>query len=560
MKSVKIFFFLWVFTFSGAAYGSAQRFYYDYRNIGGDWRTSIISNRIVLVADQSGQKGYVDIVIPENGYYAVYMYMMHRWNDRWPVIETRTIQNNQRVNKGYLFTEPGSYSHQGRGRWLVKSIDDGAASFFHKGEARIEFELQSRERIRKKQKATIEGEVYLWCIIVVPRGQETDGLMNLIEAERSVGDWTKIAYQTDDQTGLIEGSAGDLARLTINIPKENDYLLAALLRSEGEAKLTVSIRRGNRIEDSKQVIIEKDDFWKAQPLMIRRFEKGSYNLQIENKTFNRIYIDCFLLIPFYPRQSQVDFKLSFSTVFFYHNEKDKDLTEGINRIADVGFKNIDIIAYDDKVGFGDDATEEEIRRIRKRISRLDISVASIHFGYIPLRTEKQALERIQWAVWVARRVGAKRIVSPVSLDIDGDSYITKQEGFRRLSSVIGKVKTVLERHGVELGIENHAGKQWLFNTSDDFFSARTLLSKYVTFVLDEGHFEMAGENPQTVFRRLLPYSRYIHFKSHREDHIIRLVDLMRSFGYSGGVSLEAEKSGFTLDDWFKLYKKGMSGK
>ncbi len=384
--------------------------------------------------------------------------------------------------------------------------------------------------------------------------------MNLIEAERSVGDWKKIAFQANDRTGLIEGSAGDLARLTINIPKKNDYQLAALLRNEGETELTVSIWRGNRIEESKQVTIEKDGFWKAQPIMIKQFEEGSYNLQIENRTFNKIYIDSFVLIPFYPRQSQVDFKLSLSTVFFYHNEKDKNLTEGINRIADVGFKNIDIIAYDDKVGFGDDATEEEIGRIRKRINQLGRSVASIHFGYIPLHTEKQALERIQWAVWVARGVGAKRIVSPVSLDVDEDSYISKQEGLRRFSSLIGKVKTVLERHGVELGIENHAGKQWLFKTSDDFFSARTLLSKYVTFVLDEGHFSMAGENPQTAFRRLLPYSRYIHFKSRSEDHIIRLVNLMRSFGYDGDVSLEVEESGFALEDWFKLYKKGMSAK
>ena len=559
MKPIKIFLFLLVLSFCGAEYGSAQRFYYDYRDTGGNWQTSSVGNRIVLVADQSGQKGYVDIAIPENGYYAIYMYMMHRWNDSWPVIETRTIQNNQKVNKGYICTEPGYYSHRGSGRWLAKSINS-TDSFFHKGKARIEFELQSRKRIRKKQKAAIEGKIYLWCFIVVPRGRETGSLMNLIEAERSGGDWKKIAYQTDDRTGLIEGSTGDLAWLTINIPQENDYLFAALLRNEGKTELKISILRGSRIEESKQVIIEKDGFWKAQPFIIRRFEEGSYKLQIENRSANRIYIDSFILIPSYPLQNSSDSKLSFSTVFFYHNEKDKDLSQGIHRISEAGFKDIDIIAYDNKTGFGDDVTEEEIQSVRKRINQLGVSVASIHFGYIPLRTEKQALERMQWALSVALGVGAKRIVSPVSLDIDGSSYVSRQEGLRRLSSVIGKVKTVLEYHGVELGIENHAGKQWLFRTSDDFFSARTLLSKYVTFVLDEGHFSMAGENPQTAFRRLLPYSRYVHFKSHREDYIIRLVALLRSVGYRGGVSLEVEEGGFTLDDWFKLYKKVMSEK
>ncbi len=537
----------------------AQTIYYDYRDVGGDWQTQTVGNRIALVADGRGQMGYFDIEIPTDGYYKIYSYIMHRWNSAWPLIETKIIQSGTIVQEGYFTAEPGELSHQGTGRWHIKSIDKGKEPYLQKGDARVEFRLNSRKMIRKKQEGKIEGNVYLWSFIVIPSNGKNSSIMNLLEAERSTSDWEKIEYRLEDQSGIIESRFGKSARIEINIPEMGDYYFAALLRSEEQAEIRVDISRDEKkLAESSQITIDKDGLWKMQPLLNRSFEKGTYYMEIENKQKSKVWIDSFLLVPHSSAHRKDDITMSFSTVFFYHNKGAEDLAEAITKIIKAGFQRIDIVAYDEKVGFGDDITAAEVRKIQKLLNKLGGKTASVHFGYIPLRTEEQAIERIQWALWIARILGAKRIVAPASLDIDGKTFLTKEEGLRRLSSAISQIKPLLERFGVELGLENHAARQWLFQIPDDFLSARKLLSKKVTFVLDEEHFSLVGENPKDAVRQLLPYSRYIHFKSKDEKYIRGLIEIFHSYEYSGDISLEVEEDGYELSDWFNLYQKAFT--
>jgi len=534
----------------------AQTIYYDYRDVGGEWRTQTVGNRIGLVADTRGQMGYFDIEVPKSGYYKIYAYIMHRWNNAWPMLETRTLQDDKVVQEGYCMVEPGELSHQKKGRWLIKAIDKGEAPFLEKGTARVEFRLNSRKDIRMEAEGEMEGEVYLWSFIVIPG--EKSGIMNVLESERCRGDWDRIEYREEDQCGIIESIVDAPARLQVHIPKAGDYQLSALLRNEGETQIKVAVSRyEEKLDTYSKIIIDRDGFWKMQPLMTASFDKGTYHVEIQNNTKNKIWIDSFLLVPHYSMNNGDDGRLSCSTVFFYHNPGAKNLVEGITKVIDTGFQSVDIVAYDGRIGFGDDSTQEAVIQIRTLLARLGGKVASVHFGYIPLRTEDEAMERIRWAVWVARLLGAKRIVAPASLDIDGDLgiFLSKEEGMLRLSSVLSQVRGLLEKNDIELGLENHGDKQWLFQSSKDFLAARFLLSHHVTFVLDEGHFGHIGEDPVQVFRQLLPYSRYVHFKTRDESRIQALLKLLRSYGYDGDISLEVEESGYMLSDWSTLYRK-----
>ena len=537
----------------------AQTIYYDYRDAGGDWQTRTVGNRIALVAGNRGQMGYFDIKVPQDGYYKIYAYVMHRWNNSWPLIETRILQAAQIYQEGSFTAEPGKLSHQGTGRWLIKSTDNGEEPYLKKGTARVEFRLNSRDKIRIKAEGKMENEVYLWCFIVVPRTGESGNLMNVLEAERGTGDWETVEYLPEEQCGIVESIAGGRFRLKVHVPQAGDYQFAALLRSEAATEIRVAVSKDKeRFGKPLQITIDRDGFWKIQSLFIRKFSKGTYFVEIENKTSNKIWIDSFLLVPHIFSKDEADFTLSCSTVFFYHNKGARNLSEGITKIIKAGFPGVDIVAYDGKVGFGDDITDVEVIRIQKLLTRLNGRAASVHFGYISLHTVEEAIDRVRWALWIAQLLDAKRIVAPVSLDVDGDTFLSKEEGLVRLSSAINRVKPLLEQTGVELGLENHADRQWLFRVSDDFLSARKLLSKKVTFVLDEGHFSFVGEDPKTVFKQLLPYSRYVHFKSRDMMHVKSLTKILHSYGYGKDVSLEVEDSGHTLSNWFKMYKKGLS--
>lgn len=532
----------------------AQKIFYDYRDAAGEWRAAQMANRIALVAEDRDQAGYIDIEIPQGGKYKIFAILMHKWDKAWPVVETRLIQNSQVVDTGYFMTEPDELSHQNRGRWLVKSTDTGQSVALQKGIARLHFRLNSFNSIRKKEEVDVEGKLYLWSFLVVP-ATEDGTVMNLLEAERSSGGWHLVEYGKEDQCGTIKSVADTPARLRFIVPKSGDYQLGALLRDSGKTDLRLRfIGYGMDQWIEKEVILEQDLLWRYQPFVTTRFERGEYIVEIENNSTNKVWIDSFVLVPSAgsPAHEQ---KLSCSTVYFYHNKGAADLTDGVEQIVGAGFLSADIVAYDDKYGFGNDVTEKEIVALKEKLAKLGAQVASVHFGHVPLRTEEEAVDRLEWAIWIARILGAPRIVAPVSLDIEGDQgiYLSKEKGFQRLAQVLHRIKPQLEEAGIELGFENHAHRQWLFQGIEDYLSARTVLSKNVTFVLDEGHFEHFGDDPNSAFKRLLPYSRYVHFKSKEKEHIMSLQATLQQSGYWGDISLEVEEGGGSLEEWFALY-------
>jgi len=532
----------------------AQKIFYDYRDAAGEWRTAEVANRVALVAENRDQEGYIDIEIPQEGKYKIFAILMHNWDKAWPVIETRIVQNGQIVDTGYFMTEPDELSHLNQGRWLIKSTDTGKSVALKKGTARLHFRLNSLNSIRKKVAVDVEGKLYLWSFLVVP-ATEDGTVMNLLEAERITGDWDKVEFNREDQCGTIESVTGVPARFRVTVPTSGSYQLGALLRDSGKTNLRLRfIGYGMEQWRQKEVVLEQDGLWRYQPFLTTYFERGEYVVEIENSSSKNIWVDSFILVP-HSESPTPKQKLSCSTVYFYHNNGTTDLSDGVGKIVGAGFKSVDIVAYDGKYGFGNDVTEKEIVALKEKLAKLGAQAASVHFGHVPLRTEEEAVDRLQWAIWVAGIMDAPRIVAPVSLDIEGDQgiYLSKEKGFQRLAQVIQRIKPQLEEAGLELGFENHGHRQWLFQGIEDYLSARNVLSKNVTFVLDEGHFEHFGDDPNSAFRRLLPYSRYVHFKSKDKEHIMSLTDTLRQLEYWGDISLEVETGGDSLEDWFTLY-------
>ncbi len=532
----------------------AQKIFYDYRDTAGEWETIQVANRIALVAENRDQEGYIDIEIPQGGTYKIFAILMHDWDKAWPVVETRIVQNAQVVDTGYFMAEPDELSHLNLGRWLIKSIDTGKNIDLQKGKARLHFRLNSLNSIREKVEIDVEGKLYLWSFLVLPAAEDGT-VMNLLEAERCTGGWHMVEYSKEDQSGTIKSVAATPARLRFIVPESGDYQLGALLRNSGKTRLRLHlIGYGMDKWTKKEIVLEQDRLWKYQSFLTTHLNRGEYVVEIENNSSNSIWVDSFVLVPHIARSEHKQ-RVSCSTVYFYHNKGALDLSDAVKQIVGAGFQSVDIVAYDNKYGLSDDVTEKEIVALKGELTKLSGRVASVHFGYVPLRTEEEAVDRLQWAIWVAKVLGAPRIVAPVSLDIEGDQgiYLPKKSGFQRLAQVIRRIKPQLEEAGIELGFENHAHKQWLFQGIEDYLSARTALSKNVTFVLDEGHFGRFGDDPNSAFRRLLPYSRYVHFKSMDKEHIRSLQATLKQFEYWGDISLEVEEGSGSLEDWSALY-------
>lgn len=553
--NIKLTFLVLIAFFSsvGPASLAAQKLYYNYQDAGGDWESQEISHRIALMADSDGQMGFMDIGVPKDGYYHIYASLLHTWNNASPKIDIRIYQQGKIRLVDSFSGEPGELSHQHRGRWLHKSIGRGEMLFLKKGTARIEFRLSGLKKIRELQQSAIEKKVYLGSFVVVPGSIKT-GFMNILEAERAQGDWDVIEYKTEESCGVLESLKDEQAQLNVFLPKSGMYILMASIHNKVKTEISTSVFSRNRTGSVPLSLkIESDEHWKVQHFITRYYESGEHAINLQNVGVGSIQIDNFFMVPFFRENQKIS--LSCSTVYFYHNPGSIDLTEALQKIADSGFKAVDIVAYDDTFGIGEQTTENTILEIKKQLQRLELKVSSIHIGAIPLRSTDEAVAKIQWALRVASTLEAKRIIAPPILDIDGKTFLTQAEGLQSLTQIIDSIKPLLEKQDVELGLENHSGRQWLFRTSHDFLTARTLLSRNVYFVPDEDHLLLAGEDPVTAFGLLAPYSSVFHFKTDSKERIMQLWDILKMKQWSGHISLEVEQPSRELDSWFKIYKK-----
>lgn len=534
----------------------AQKIYYNYKDAGGDWKNKEIAHRIALMADEDGQMGFIDINVPTKGYYQIYASFLHTWDRASPRVDIIIHQNGQTRLTGYYTGEPGELSHQNEGRWLFKSFNRGELIALDKGKARVEFRLSAIRHIRKNQNSAIEKEVYLGSLLVVP-GNITTGFMNILEAERAQGGWDIIEYKAEERCGILESIEGEQALLNITIPKSGTYRLIALLRNEKETEITVSfVSKKQSAPSPTTILLNSDKHWKAEHFVTGHFEAGTHNMTLRSSGSNKIRIDSVFMVPFFEEKNYVT--LSCSTVYFYHNQRASNLSDALIKIKKSGFDTVDIVAYDNTFGFTEKTTDESTIRINKLLQQLKLKVSSIHIGTIPLRSADEAVTKLKWAVKLADTLGTKTIVAPPNLEIDNDAFVTQAEGFKNLMQITNTIKPLLEKHGVKLGFENHSGRQWLFQTSSDFLTARTLLSHNVYFVPDEDHFLLAGEDPVTAFTLLAPYSSFLHFKTDNDKRIQQLWGRLKTKQWSGHISLEIEQPGRALNSWFNIYNKAIS--
>lgn len=542
-------FFLSLLAMLCPADSTAQKLYYDYRDAGGDWETQEIGNRFALRAERDDQMGFIDITIPEDGFYQLYASLLHTWDQKWPGIEITILQNGLLTDTGYLSGEPGELSHQDGGRWLFKSLSRGNLFRLTKGKARIEFRLSARNNIRKEQTSTVEKELFLDAFLIIP-GNEQTGVMNILEAERATGEWETIEHNPKERCGTVESMGDGPATFNFFIPSPAIYTLFASLRNTGETTMKmVGVKTAS-------INLNKDDHWKNQHLFTTRLAAGPATISLQNVGANKIVIDSFFMAPFLETDSHNT--LSCSTVYFYHNQKAANLQDSLKRIAAAGFRFVDIVAYDDKYGINEQTSEDELYQIKELLHRLDLTVSSIHFGVIPLHSIDEAMQKITWAIRLAKLFEAKIIVAPPTLEIDDDILLTTTQGQKMLAGIISAVKPELEKNNISLGLENHSGSKWLLQTSADFLMIRTALSRNVFFIPDEDHFRLAGEDPIAAIDTLARYSPFLHFKTNRVGYLNKLKNILETNGWNGHISLEIEQTGISLKGMNSLYRNKLA--
>ena len=125
---------------------------------------------------------------------------------------------------------------------------------------------------------------------------------------------------------------------------------------------------------------------------------------------------------------------------------------------------------------------------------------------VPIRSVASAAEESTVMACADAGVPLLRIMAPIRTD---ESYADAEERYRREFDAL---LPALERAGVTLGVQNHAGRQVA-----NAVGLRSLIGRYdprhVAAVWDAGHEAVAGSEPELAIDTIWPHLRIVNLKN-----------------------------------------------
>jgi sugar phosphate isomerase/epimerase len=249
-------------------------------------------------------------------------------------------------------------------------------------------------------------------------------------------------------------------------------------------------------------------------------------------------------------------KLAFSSNGF----KKYDLLEAIDRLADIGYEGIEILA-DIPHAFPPDVTEERINAIRERLKKHGMSISNLNaFMLYGIRDnwrpsfieadEKERRLRIDHThqcIDLAVQLGLQTLSTEPGGPIDGVDVDWANHLF---ISAMEELADHAEKVGVTILVEPEP--HLLIENSDQFIAFKKAVpSEAVALNFDVGHFFCVGEDPVELVEKLLPYTKHYHLEDIAADrvhqHLIpgtgainipRVLQTIQRTGYDGFITVE----------------------
>ena len=162
-------------------------------------------------------------------------------------------------------------------------------------------------------------------------------------------------------------------------------------------------------------------------------------------------------------------------------------------------------------GMGFEGVELPVRpgfQVEPESADRDLPSAARHLAEVgvPIRSVASAAEESTIMACADAGVPLLRIMAPIRTD---ESYADAEERYRREFDAL---LPALERAGVTLGVQNHAGRQVA-----NAVGLRSLIGRYdprhVAAVWDAGHEAVAGSEPELAIDTIWPHLRLVNLKN-----------------------------------------------
>ncbi|MCP4649211.1 MAG: hypothetical protein GY853_03900 [PVC group bacterium] len=147
----------------------ADQDYYSFSAISAKgWEREVIDSKEVITVDSSLETGYIDLDVPQDGNYQLYISLFHEWREYTPFIYFEVVDCKKKRYSGYLFSEPRWYFLPGEGRWEIRASSADPFWFLHKGKLKVKFWVGARNSCWDNKETGIEGKVAIDRFMLIP--------------------------------------------------------------------------------------------------------------------------------------------------------------------------------------------------------------------------------------------------------------------------------------------------------------------------------------------------------------------------------------------------------
>ncbi|MBU1044849.1 MAG: hypothetical protein KJ915_10690 [Candidatus Omnitrophica bacterium] len=161
--------------FSGKALKAEQDSYnFPVENCSGNWDKQTIEGKKVISTNVSGKIAQIDLIVPEDGYYQLYISLYHCWQEFTPFVFFKAKDIKGKRFEANVFSEPRWYLDPGQGRWEYRCISGNPYWQLSKGILSVKFWIGSRLSCWEDDNQTsVESFIAIDCFILKKINQET---------------------------------------------------------------------------------------------------------------------------------------------------------------------------------------------------------------------------------------------------------------------------------------------------------------------------------------------------------------------------------------------------
>ena len=121
----------------------------------------------VIATDKAEAKQTIEIDIPEDGCYQLYVRLYHEWRECCPFVYIKIVDSKYKSYSNCLFSETRWYMPQDQGRWEYRSPSAEPFWSLHKGRAKISFFVKAVNSCWENKTVSMEGRLFIDEFILV---------------------------------------------------------------------------------------------------------------------------------------------------------------------------------------------------------------------------------------------------------------------------------------------------------------------------------------------------------------------------------------------------------